>query len=54
LYKLEARMKAWGIGLALSVIAINTGVNFAMYSSLKSQIQSGQQQPTHAAAAVVH
>lgn len=38
LYKLEARMKAWGIGLALSVITINAGVNFAMYSSLKSQL----------------
>jgi hypothetical protein len=53
LYTFEARLKAWGIGLALAVIAANAGVNFAIYSSLKSLIQSNQQPRTHAAATVV-
>ena len=48
LYKLEARMKAWGIGLALSVITINTGVNFAMYSSLKSHMLARSEQGARA------
>jgi outer membrane murein-binding lipoprotein Lpp len=48
LCKLEARMKAWGMGLALSVITINTGVNFAMYSSLKSHMLARSEQGARA------